>query len=78
MQQRRAISPYFTEAPVLWAKPARNGIFLQDGCYGSTQAVASQVFYPAVGPLQRGNGLLIPLRVPDEVQRNKSVIKHIS
>ena len=78
MQQRRAVSPHLAETPVLWAEPARNGIFLQDGCYGSTQAVASQVFYPAVGPLQRGNGLLIPLRVPDEMQRNKRVIKHIS
>ena len=78
MQKRCTISPHFAESPVFWAKPACNGVFLQDGRYSSTQAVASQVFYPAVGPLQRGGGLLIPLRVPDEMQRNKSVVKHIS
>ena len=78
VQQRRAASPHLAETPVLGAEPARNGIFLQDSCYSSTQAVTSQVFHPAVGPLQRGKGLLVPLRVPDEMQRNQRVVKHVS
>ena len=40
--------------------------------------VARQVFHPAIGPLQRGQGLLVPLRVPDEMQRNQRIVKHVS
>ena len=58
--------------------PTRNGVFLQDGRDGPTQAVTRQVFHPAVGPVQRGKGLLVPLRVPDEMQRNQRVVKHVS
>ena len=78
MQQRRAVSPHLAETSVLGAKPTRNGVFLQDGRDGPTQAVTRQVFHPAVGPVQRGQGLLVPLRVPDEMQRNQRVVKHVS
>ena len=78
MQQRRTVCPRLTETSVLGAEPTRNGVFLQNCRDGSAQAVAGQVFHSAVGPVQRGQGLLVPLRVPDEMQRNQRVVKHVS
>ena len=78
MHQRSAVGSHFAETSVLRAKSTRNGIFLQNGRDSSAQAVARQVLHSAVGLLQRGQGLLVPLGVPDEMQRNQRVVKHVS
>ena len=78
MHKWRAVRSHFAKAPVVGPQTTRDSILLQNSGYSSTQRVTSEVFYSSVGLLQRGNGLLIPLRVPDEVQRNKRVVEHIS
>ena len=78
MQQRSAVGSHVAETSVPRAKSICNGVFLQNGRDSSAQAVAGQVFHSAVGPVQRGQGLLVPLRVPDEMQRNQRVVKHVS
>ncbi len=74
MQQRSAVGSHFAETSVPRAKSTRNGVFLQNCRDGSAQAVAGQVFHSAVGPVQRGQGLLVPLRVPDEMKWNQRVV----
>ena len=78
MPQRSAVGSHLEETAVLRAKSTRNGVFLQNGRDGSAQAVARQVLHSAVGLLQCGQSLLVPLRVPDEMQRNQRVVKHVS
>ena len=78
MQQRSAIGPQLAKSSVLWAKSTCNGVFLQDGCDSTPQRVTRKKLHPAIGCVQRGQGLLVPLRVPDEMQRNQRIVKHVS
>ena len=78
MHKWRAVRSHFAKAPVVGSQTTCDSVLLQDSRDSSTQRVTCEVFYRPVGSLQRGNGLLIPLRVPDEVERNKRVVEHIS
>ena len=78
MHKWRAVRSHFAKAPVVGPQTTCDSVLLQDSRDSSTQRVTCEVFYRPVGSLQRGNSLLIPLRVPDEVKRNKRVVKRIS
>ena len=77
MHQRRAVRSHLAEASVVRSEPPRDGVLLQNGRDRSPQRVAGQVLHPAVGSLQRREGLLISLAVSYEMERNQRVVQDV-
>ena len=68
VHQRGAVGPHLAEAAILGAQFARNRVLLQDRSNSSAQRVTGEVFDPAVGLAQGGQGLLVSLAVAHEVK----------